>query len=225
MKKRIKYSTYIFIVLLCSYASNKSCFAFDDEGFQLWSSAGASFDINKEWKGKVDEEFRLGNDGGNLYYQHSDIGFTYKGLADWIDVGFNYRYVIEKDSNDKRLEENRPHFNVTVKSRLLGLDVSNRSRFEYRDRESKENVWRYRNKVTVKIPLEIAGLKLPTYIADDVFITLNGDNIDKNRLYFGLPLTLSQKFKTDIFYLWQSSRSSREWKDINVIGIFLKFDF
>lgn len=225
MRKRITYSTYIIIVLVCSFIYGTSCFAYDDEGFQLWSSTSASFDINKEWKGKLDEEFRLGNDGGHLYYQHSDIGFTYTGLAKWIDLGLNYRYVIEKDSNAKWLEENRPHFNVTIKGSLFGLDVSDRSRFEYRDRESKENVWRYRNKVTVKLPVEIAGLKLPTYLADETFVTLNDDNLDRNRLYFGLPLTVSDRFKTDIFYLWQSSRSSREWKDINVIGLYLKFYF
>lgn len=225
IKKRTKIAICLFIILLCSDAYNTSCFAYDDEGFQLWSSAGASFDINKEWKGKFDEEFRLGNDGGHLYYQHSDIGFIYTGLADWLNLGFNYRYVNEKDSKDQWREENRPHFNVTVKSRLFGLDVSDRSRFEYRDRESKENVWRYRNKVTVKLPFEIDTFKLQPYIADEVFITLNDDNIDRNRLYFGLPLTLSQKFKTDIFYLWQSSRSGREWKDISVIGVYLKFYF
>jgi len=225
MNKRKKIIICIFMILVCGYTYNTSCFAFDDEGFQLWSSAGASFDISNQWKGKFEEEFRLGNDGGNLYYQHSDIGFTYTGLADWIDLGFNYRYVTEKDSQDRWKVENRPHFNVTVKGQLFGLDFSDRSRFEYRDRESKENVWRYRNKVTVKTPVEIAGLKLPTYIADEVFITLNDDNLDRNRLYFGLPLTLAQDFKTDIFYLWQSSRSGGEWKDISVIGVFLKFSF
>lgn len=225
MKKRIKYPTYIFIVLLNSFSCDTSCFAYDDEGFQLWNSAGVSFDINKEWMGKFDEEFRLGNDGGNLYYQHSDIGFIYTGLADWLDLGFNYRYISEKDSRNRWREENRPHFNVTVKSQLFGLDVSDRSRFEFRDREGKENVWRYRNKFTVKLPFEVTSLKLQPYIANEAFITLNDDNLDKNRLYFGFPLTLSKNSKTDIFYLWQSSRSSREWKDISVIGVFLKFNF
>ncbi|MDT8301474.1 MAG: DUF2490 domain-containing protein [Sedimentisphaerales bacterium] len=225
MKKRTKIATCIFIFVMCGYTYNTSCFAFNDEGFQLWSGASASFDINKEWKGKFEEEFRLGDDGGNLYYQHSDIGVTYTGLADWLDLGFNYRYVFEKDSSEKWREENRPHFNVTAKGLLLGLEVSDRSRFEYREREIKEDVWRYRNKITLKLPFVLTDLKLQPYIADEFFITLNDDNIDRNRLYFGLPFKLSENFKTDLFYLWQSSRSSREWKDISVIGVYLKFNF
>ena len=225
MKKQTIIVTYIFIVLLYSYTYDTSCFAYDDKGFQLWNSASASFDINNEWKGKIDEEFRLGNDGGHLYYQHSDIGFTYTGLADWLDLGFNYRYVFEKDSKDKWREENRPHFNLTVRGQPFGLDVSNRSRFEYREREVKEDVWRYRNKVTIKLPLKLTDLKLQPYVADEFFITLNDDNIDRNRLYFGLPLKLSGNYKTDLFYLWQSSRSGKEWKDISVVGIYLKFTF
>jgi len=85
----------VITVLLIS----EICFAFDDEGFQFWSTAGASLDINKDWKATFQEEFRLGDDGGNLYHQQSDLGFVYSSFADWIDLGFNYKQVFEKDSN------------------------------------------------------------------------------------------------------------------------------
>ncbi len=224
MGKTEKIAACLLTILIYGFFGTP-CFAYDDEGFQFWSTASAYFDINKDWKGKFEEEFRLGDDGGNLYYQHSDLGFVYAGLADWLDLGFNFRYVFEKDSKDIWREENRPHFNITLKGQLFNLDVSNRSRFEYRDRENKNDVWRYRNKVTVKLPFELTNRKLQPYLADEVFVTLNDDNIDRNRLYFGLPLKLSENFRTDIFYLWQSSKSGREWKDISVLGVQLKFYF
>jgi len=214
-----------FVVAMIVVAASEICFATDDGDFQYWSSADFSFDIDKDWKFKFQEEFRLKESGGHLYHHYSDAGFVYTGFADWIDLGFNYRQVFEKDSEGEWRQENRPHLNVTLKGKLLGLDVSDRSRFEYRDRENKEDVWRYRNKVTVKLPFELTELKLKPYLADEVFITLNDDNVDRNRLYAGVSFKLAKNLKGDVFYLWQSSRSSGSWIDINVLGTALKFSF
>jgi len=98
------------------------------EIFNTGARRNFPFDIEKDWKITFEEEFRLGDDAGHLYYHHSDLGFVYKSLADWIDLGVNYRKAFEKDSKDKWRQENRPHLNVTLKGKLLGLDLSDRSR-------------------------------------------------------------------------------------------------
>lgn len=212
--------TVITVVLI-----SEICFAFDDEGFQYWSTAGFSFDIDKDWKVTFEEEFRLGDDGGHLYYQHSDLGLVYKNFGDWIDLGLNYRQIFEKDSKGKWRPENSPHFNITLKGRLFDLDLSNRARFQYRDRENKKDVWRYRNKVTVKLPLELTKLKLQPYLANEVFINLDEEGYNRNRLYSGVSFKLSKNLKGNVFYLWQSSKSGGGWKNVNVIGTGLKFYF
>jgi len=185
-----------------------------------------SFDINKDWKCTFQEEFRFGDDAGEFYYHHSDLGFVYKGSPAWVELGFNYRQIFDRgDSEGEWKQENRPHLNVTLKGRLFDLDMSNRSRFEYRDREDKEDLWRYRNKFTVKLPLELTELKLKPYVADEVFIPLNDDNITRNRIYAGVSFTVLEDITGEVFYLWQSSRSDGDWKDTNVLGTRLKFRF
>ena len=146
-------------------------------------------------------------------------------MADWIDVGVNYRQAFGRAGRGEWRQEKRPHLNVTLKGRLFDLDVSNRSRLEYRDREKRKDVWRYRNKFTVKLPFELTPLKLKPYLADEVFITLNDDNIDRNRFYSGFSFNVSEDVKADIFYLRQSSRLGREWIDFNVLGFQLKACF
>jgi hypothetical protein len=206
-------------------AAGGICFASGDGDLQYWSTAGASFDINKEWKFTVDEEFRLGDDAHRLFYHHTDMGFVYRGLAHWIELGFNYRQVFEKDSKGQWRRENQPHLNVTLKGKVCGLDLTDRSRLEYRDRENKEDVWRYRNKLTVKLPFELTELKLQPYLADEVFITLNDDNIDKNRLYAGLSAKLSKEIRGEVYYMLQSSRSNEQWDHANVLGMALRLSF
>ena len=222
---KVKNWVFLVVTAMAVLVISETCFAYDYGDLQYWSTASASFDIDKDWKFTFKEEFRLKESGGHLYHHFSDIGFVYKNLADWIDLGFNYRQVFEKDSKGRWRQENRPHLNVTLKGKLFDLDLSNRSRLEYRDRENKKDVWRYRNKVTVKLPFELTELKLKPYLADEVFITLNDDNVDRNRLYAGVSFKLVKNLKGDVFYLRQSSRSSSGWTDINVIGSKLKFSF
>lgn len=141
-------------------------------------------------------------------------------------AGLNYKQVFERtDSEGEWKQENRPHLNITLKGRLFDLGLSSRSRFEYRDRENKKDLWRYRNKVTVKFPLELTSFKLQPYLADEVFINFDEEDFNKNRLYAGLSLKLSKNIKGEVYYLWQSSKSGGDWKDINVLGTGLKFYF
>ena len=225
MSKSTVITTNLVGLLICSGLLSGHCSAYEDEGFQFWATTSASFDIGKDWKAKFEEEFRLGDDGGNLYYQHSDLGFAYISLAEWIDLGLNYRQVFEKDGSGKWRQENRPHLNITLKTQLFDLDLSNRSRFEYRDRENNKDVWRYRNKVTVKFPLELTSLKLQPYVAEEVFINFDKEDFNRNRLYSGLSLKLSKHVKGEAYYLWQSTESGGEWKDIDALGVNIKIYF
>ena len=224
---RLSKITICFVaVFMCAGFPSGPCFAFYYGDFKYWSAAGVSFDINKDWGCSFEEEFRFGDDAGEFYYHHSDLGFVYKGFADWIDLGFNYRQVFERtDSEGEWKQENRPHLNVTLKGQLFGLNVSDRSRFEFRDVEDYEDHWRYRNKFTAKFPLELTELKLKPYVADEVFIPLDDDNITQNRVYAGVSFEVLENVTGEVFYVWLTGRTAEGWKDINVLGTRLKFRF
>ena len=98
MSRLSKVLVYLLVLVIYGAFVNEICFASDDGDFQWWSTADFSFDVSKVWKFKFQEELRLEESGGHLYYHHSDAGLVYTGFADWIDLGFNYRQVFEKDS-------------------------------------------------------------------------------------------------------------------------------
>jgi hypothetical protein len=219
------FRTSSFVALLCSGLLCTVCLGSRSGDLEYWQIHSVSLDINKDLTFTAAQELRMGRHNGNPYLHNEDLGIVYKGLADWLDIGFNFRKEYEKDSKGKFRHENRPHLNLTVKGKMLGLDVSNRSRFEWRDRENKDDLWRYRNKSTIKFPLRLTRLNLRPYIAEEWLANLGDDNINENRLYSGFSFALAKNVKSSIYYMWRTKKISGGWRDTNIIGIDFKIPF
>ena len=211
-------------VTVCLFVTNNT-YAYEASGFQYRSLLNFETPLNKDWKTTFQQEMHFGNDGGHLFYQHYDLGLVYKGLGDWIDVGFNFRKGFKEDSTDDWTQENRTHLNVTLKDKIGDIDISTRSRLEFRNFENKEDLWRYRNKVTFKFPWELTPLKLKPYVADEIFINLDDRGFIANRVYGGVTFNLLKNVKTAIYYVWQSARTSPGRADIHAFGTKLVFNF
>ncbi|NIM99828.1 MAG: DUF2490 domain-containing protein [candidate division Zixibacteria bacterium] len=195
-------------------------FANENGDWQLWNTESIEGALAEDWQVKLEEEFRIGDDVQELYYHHADGGLTYK-LTGLFLLGFNYRQIFEKRSGEFE-EENRPHVNATIKWRWEDLSFKDRSRFEYRIRDGKKNVWRYRNKLSGTLPLKMTGFDIQPYLADEVFIDLDEGKFSRNRLYAGFGAGLMKHLKVDVFYLWQTSKKKEDWIDFNVIGVKLE---
>ncbi|MFC1809343.1 DUF2490 domain-containing protein, partial [Candidatus Omnitrophota bacterium] len=199
--------------------------AFDDGDFQQWSTISVTYKVNDDWKVTGEQEVRWGDDWDDFYYTHTDLGIVYGGVADWLDLGVNYREVYEEKSKNF-VFENRPHFNVTLKTDIEGWALSDRSRLEYRDKETDNNGWRYRNKLTLKAPFKLTKFEIRPYVADEVFVDLDAGDLNRNRVYGGVGCKLMEHVGAELYYLWQASEnSSGDWVDYHALGAKLKFSF
>ena len=154
-----------FVAAVCLVLAGGVCLGDEDESFEYWAQFGVSAGLSEDWDFEFETELKYGDDAGELYCENVDFGVVYKGLADWVDLGLMFKREYEKDGAGDWRAENRPHMNLTFKGELFGLDVSDRSRFEFRKREAKEDSWRYRNMIKVKLPWEFTSLKLRPYFA------------------------------------------------------------
>ena len=216
---RVYLATAVLAVLLISKSSRA------DGDFQLWNTATASLDLNKDWTVGVEEQLKFGDGVGHFYYHHTDLGFVYGGLADWIDLGFNFKEVFLEEDDGHWSRENRPHVNITVKGPVGPFDVSDKSRFEYRDMEDLEDLWRYVNRLKVKLPFELTKFNIRPYVADMIFLNMEGRAFEKNRVYSGVSFKLSKRLESEIYYFWQLGRFDGQWEDINVLGFQLNISF
>ena len=215
MKSFLKIALIICLGVLVATESTA-----EDGDWQLWNTESAEGNLAEDWKVKLEEEFRFGDNMEELYYHHTDGGLTYK-LTDLFSLGLNYRQIFEK-KKDEWKEEKRPHINGTIKLERQGFTFKDRNRFEYRIRSGKENAWRYRNKLTITLPAKRTKFEIQPYLADEVFVNLDEGEFSPNRLYAGFGAKLMKHLGADIFYLWQTSKKDKDWIDFNIVGVKLK---
>lgn len=172
----------------------------------------------------LEEEMRFGDDASNYYYQHLDLGAIYSGTAKWLDLGINYRHIFEEKNSDWK-EDNEPHLNATLKWKLSDFSMNNRLRLGYRNRESAEDFWEYRNEFRVKFPLKFTRFEIQPYTADEIFFDFDKGDLYRNRLYTGISLKLTKNIKGELYYMWQSTELSAKWNDSHVLGTKLKLSF
>jgi hypothetical protein len=210
-------------IVVMGIAANVYAGGLNEEGdWQGWYVAGTSVKSG-EWKLKVEEEIRSGNDLHNVYYSHLDVGMT-RSVTSWLDFGANFRQIQEKKKGEWETE-NRPYVNGILKWNIGDWSFFDRNRLEFRDLQSSEDRWRYRNRFTIYPPCKLLGKNIKPYIADEIYEDLNGNNLERNRVYAGAECKLADWLKSDIFYIWQSSYKNMEWLDINVISVKFEVTF
>jgi hypothetical protein len=227
MDKLFKHTLFVFssmLVLVTIVGGN--CFGSTDGNAEYRQGIGFDFNMDKDWKVTIREELRLGKSGDDPYLHKTDVGLVYKGFGDWIDVSLNFRKEFERDSSGKFRRENRPHLNLMFKGEMFGCKIGDRVRLEYRDKETTEDHWRFRNKFTMNLPFTLTEYNLQPYIADEIFIKLGESTVNQNRFVAGLSFRLSETIKANVYYMYKSCMSSPDgWIDTNVIGTSVVFVF
>ncbi len=214
----------VFLILEIFLAAlSLRTYAFDDGDFQVWNTDAEELKISKSLKITLEEEFRFGDNANNFYYHHYDLGFVYD-LNKYLNLGMGYRHIYEKKSG-KFKEENEPYGMATLFWGLAGFKFDDRSRLEYRHFDYQLDAWRYRNKLNIKFPWKFSKMEIQPFLADEVFLNLNGIDLNQNRFYSGLGCNLFKNLKAEIYYLLQNTKSSGNWTDVNVLGTKIKLSF
>jgi len=215
--KRLKIAG-IFLGLIINTAH-----AYDDGDFQVWHTESQEKKLNDKFKISIEEEFRWGDNAGELFYHHYEPGLTYAANKH-LDISLKYRQIYDKKKG-KFKEENQPNLNVALKGDFFGFSLEDRSRLEYRHFDYQPDSWRYRNKFTTKLPWKFTKFEIQPYIADEIFVNFYNTSFTKNRLYAGLGINLAKNIKAELYYMLESSQSTHIWTDVNVFGSKLKIVF
>lgn len=209
---------YQILVFLISFTT---LFSQGFEDNQLWHAEKFQKKINEKNSLSLEQDFRAGENMSTLLYVHADFGIKHR-LSNKISLSVNFREVFEK-KEDIFMQEHRPHGTISTKIEIGSLDISARSRLEYRMKPGKDPVFRNRDMVSIKLRRELTSLKLVPYIADEIFFDIENSELNRNRFYVGSTIGSVKIMKPVIYFMVQSSFKSGTASHIGILG--LKFLF
>lgn len=214
----------LLVVFVLMLLSGERAYAYDDHDFQVWNTDTEEVKVGKDLKVALEEEIRFGNNADDFYYHHYDAGIFYN-LSKYLNVGAGYRHIFSK-SKGKFKAESEPYMTATLSGEYAGFKFDDRSRLEYQHFGYQTDLWRYRNKFTLKFPWKFTKLEIQPYVSDEIFIRLGGMKVmNQNRFSSGFGLNLVKNVKVEIYYMLVSSKGVGRWTDTNVLGTKIKISF
>ncbi len=211
----------VIVVMLMTGAT---AYGYQSGDFQIWNTDTEEVKVYKGVKFAMEQEFRFGENASEFFYQHYEFGPVF-GFSKILDLGFFYRLVLEKYKHKWR-EEDEPSVNATLKYDLWKFKLEDKNRLEYRHYRYKDDSVRYRNKFTVKYPVNFKSITVSPYAADEIFVSSDATGYNENRLFAGAEFELTKNAKADFYYMSKSNRlAGSKWTRANVLGIKAKIAF
>ena len=211
--KLIIYSAGLFLFVLSSFA-----YADADWGYK--GKYSVSFPVIDKWEGCVISELRYKDNMSDHYYSHLEVALSYEYL-EWLEIGTNYRYV-SRVIDDGWKRENRPSINAEIKWSWADFVLSDNNKLEYRIREDKEDIFRYKSKLKIEYPVEWTALKISPYASEVIFYDFDVGRLNGYRLEAGFSMQLLKNSELYIAYQFGSDEKSDDWTDTNYLVTYLK---
>ncbi|MBC8344829.1 MAG: DUF2490 domain-containing protein [Candidatus Marinimicrobia bacterium] len=205
-------------VVLFVFSLSALLFAGSSGEIHLWHAEKFNRTLSDKWALALEQDFRSLS---GLYYVHSDLGLKYKLSPKWA-LNINFREVFE-NKDGIWVSEHRPHGTISTKIKIGALNVSARSRIEYRLKQDKDPAFRNRDMVSIGFGKGITPLKLIPYIADEVFYDFEKKELNRNRAYVGFSIKSIPTFSPTVYLMQQAGLKDGKWKSIYILGF--KFSF
>lgn len=217
----------LILFLLPGFVSSQSL---PDSDFQIWNETVLSFPVvkTKDDSGKESDKLsllvigvlRLGQNRLFPVDARVGAGFDLK-LNKYLSFTPTYVYRRGEPIRGIKEYEHRIRFDVTAGHKWKRFSLKDRNRVEYRARNSRGDSVRYRNKVTVAVPVTSDGKEIVTpFAAEEIYYDFSAKQFTTNEFSAGFSKKLSKNTSAEFFYLRRDFRGLQV--SINGIGVNLK---
>ncbi|HEX6280491.1 MAG TPA: DUF2490 domain-containing protein [Pyrinomonadaceae bacterium] len=202
-----------------------------DSDFQVWNETALIFPVvkTKDASGKESDKLslivfgsiRLGQNRLFPVDARVGTGFDLKLNKYW---SFSPTYVYRRGEplRNRKEFEHRLRFDVTVGHKWKNFSLKDRSRYEYRIRNSRSDSSRYRNKFTFAFPVRSEGKEIfSPYVSDEVYYDFTAKEFSTNEISAGISRKLSSNTSADFYWLRRDFRSG-QIRHFNAVGVNLK---
>lgn len=203
----------------------------DDSDFQVWNETTFVIPVvegkDRDYK-DIDKlsllvfgNLRLGQN--RLYPTDVRIGtgFDYR-INRHLSFSPTYLYSRNEARRNERGYEHRIRFDLHVGNKWKHFSLSDRNRVEYRSRHSKSDAVRYRNRLTLSVPVKIKKKEEFTpFVSNEVYYDFSVNEFTTNEFVAGISRKLTKNITADVFYLRRDYRVG-DFDHWNGVGVNLK---
>lgn len=199
-----------------------------DTDFQVWNETVIQIPVVKgvdREKKEIDKlsvlvfgNLRFGQNRLYLTDARIGAGFDYR-INRHLSFSPTYLYSRSETVRNSKAYEHRVRFDLTVGNKWKHFSLRDRNRVEYRSRNSRSDSLRYRNRLTLSVPVIIDKKEVfAPYISNEVYYDFTEKKFTTNEFIAGISRKLSKNVSTDIFYLRRNFRDSNfsHWNGIGV---------
>ena len=215
------------LLLLVTFLSAATSHAKDQ--FEMRLNGAAALSLAEYWKATFSVESSFDEDGDKKQH-YSDLGFVYTRIADWFDVGANYRSVYNRLYEDIWINENRYYLNFIGRHRLFNIGFNHRIRMEYSqlDADRIDDFGTFRYRISVNPPFEydmsrerliLNDYTVRPYGSYEIALDTSDDAISSHTGKVGLSSILSEKVVANIYYSYAKRLSDYVEGDLHATGL------
>ena len=208
----------IIVTILFIFTSLLS--AFESGDYQYWNGMYANKNVNGSVELHLSEMIKWGGNMSNLFLHRTDFGLKYE-VSERVQVSANYKQV-NTEREDKWYAYNTPYFSITINFNPSFILLENRHQIEYWFANEKNDYGRYRNKIKIIPQIGHSRFPFDLYLAEETFIMLNSEGINKLRFYMGIDFELFKGKEMGLYYCLQQTETEIGWNNYHVLGTSIK---
>jgi opacity protein-like surface antigen len=207
----------LFVLMPFILAAQKS-------DFGIWYEAEVEHKIIKGLRFDLETSIRTDQNASNIESLYLEPGLRYK-INDFIAVGIYYRFVEQKEGNDKYYPRHRWFLQLKgdLPIRRFTLEARYRLQEQFKtyieDPEDEEPQWYQR--LRLELDYDIKGIPLKPFINTEMYCMLFSPNeivIEKWRSMAGLEYTFNKKHTVGLEYIYNESKVTKP-AYMNIIGL------
>jgi hypothetical protein len=203
----------IFFVLVSIVANGQN----EEKDFYIWNTNAFQGKISNKLSLLIDNKthFNIRDKQTALYYSEAIVKYS---MNKNFKVGTGYRKLFLRSSSEW-LTENRLMSYLWYSCSKNKLKYTAINRLSYRQLENQQNHFRFFHKSILTQTVEIGNYKIHPFIADEIFIKLNQENLHIERLFGGLRFWENKKIKLDVYYAQSFQKNSEKlWSNYPIAG-------
>ncbi len=191
---------------------------------EYWGHYNLDIKLTDRTAFRLSPQLRLRDDAGDLYHWESAQGFHHK-LNSFASVGLYHLFVRIENTRGDWQSENRLRGDLSLATTVLGIKITDRSRYEYRF-VGNDDRRRYRNRLQFARAVTIGDQTITPFISGELFYDLDKHENDQNRLVVGVSRKITDTIKASLYYLHVSKKGRRnDWDGTDVIGTMVNFSY